>query len=163
MEHQEIYAQLWKKIRPIKFAMLTCRDSSGDLTSRPMTTLQHEFDGKLWFFTSRDAPVIDALSHDGAVNVSYAEPKDDLYVSLSGTASIDHDRARREELWSVMVKAWFPGGIDDPQLVLLRIDLHAAEYWDVKDSKAVQLFKLTRAIISGKRPEQMGEHADVTI
>jgi general stress protein 26 len=163
MEHQDIYAALWKKIRPIKFAMLTCRDSSGDLTSRPMTTLQHEFEGKLWFFTSKDAPVINALSRDGGVNVSYAEPKDDVYVSLSGIASIDHDRARREELWSVMVKAWFPGGIDDPQLVLLRIDLHSAEYWDVKESRAVQLFKLTRAVVSGERPEHLGQHASVTL
>jgi general stress protein 26 len=163
MDQQEIYDTLWKKIRPIKFAMLTCRDSSGDLTSRPMTTLQHDFSGALWFFTSKDAPVIAALSRDGGVNVAYAEPKDDLYVSLSGIASIDEDRARREELFSVMVKAWFPGGIDDPQLVLLRIDVHSAEYWDVKESRAVQMFKLTRAIVSGERPEHLGEHASVTI
>jgi general stress protein 26 len=163
MDHETVYADLWKKIRPIKFAMLTCRDSSGDLTSRPMTTVQDEFSGTLWFFTSKDAPVITALSRDNGVNVSYAEPKDDVYVSLAGVASIDEDHKRREQLWSVMVKAWFPGGIDDPNLVLLRIDVHAAEYWDVAESKAVQLFKLTHAIVSGERPRHMGEHANVTL
>ncbi len=163
MDHAAACASLWKKIRPVKFAMLTCRDTSGDLTSRPMTTVQDQFDGALWFFCSRAAPVIAALDRDGAVNLTYAEPKDDLYVSLSGMASIDTHRERREQLWNVMVQAWFPGGIDDPDLLLLRVDVHAAEYWDVQESKAVQLFKLTRAIVSGERPSQLGEHASLTL
>jgi general stress protein 26 len=163
LEHQQAYAELWKKIRPIKFAMLTCRDASGDLTSRPMTTIQDDFAGALWFFTSKSAPVIAAHDRDGAVNLAYAEPKDDLYVSLAGTASIDLDRERRASLWNVMVKAWFPGGIDDPDLVLLRVDVHTAEYWDVKESKAVQMFKLTRAILAGERPQKLGEHSTLAL
>jgi general stress protein 26 len=143
--------------------MLTCADAFGDLTSRPMTTVQDEFSGSLWFFTSRESPVIKALPGNSAVNVSYAEPKDDLYVSLSGEAVIDTDYSQREKLWSVMVKAYFPKGIDDPDLVLLRIDVHAAEYWDVTESKAVQLFKLARAIASGTRPEHLGEHANLEL
>jgi general stress protein 26 len=162
MDETQAYAEVWRKIRPIRFAMLTCRDASGDLTSRPMTTVQDDFSGALWFFTSRRAPVIAAHDRDGAVNLAYAEPRDDVYVSLSGTASIDHDRERRKALWNVMVKAWFPQGIDDPDLVLLRVDVHSAEYWDVKESRAVQMFKLTRAILAGERPE-LGEHATVSL
>ena len=163
VEHQQAYAELWKKIRPIKFAMLTCRDASGDLTSRPMTTIQDDFAGALWFFTSKSSPVIAAHDRDGAVNLAYAEPKDDVYVSLAGTASIDHDRERREALWNVMVKAYFPGGIDDPDLVLLRVDVHTAEFWDVKESKAVQMFRLTRAILAGERPQKLGEHSTLAL
>jgi general stress protein 26 len=162
-DQESAYALLWKKIRPVKFAMLTCEDAHGDLTSRPMTTVQDEFSGSLWFFTSRESPVVKSLPASSAVNVSYSEPKDDLYVSLSGRAVIDSSHARREQLWSVMVKAYFPKGIDDPDLVLLRVDVHGAEYWDVTESKAVQLFKLTKAIVSGERPEHLGEHANLEL
>jgi hypothetical protein len=36
-----------------------------------------------------------------------------------------------------------------------------ANYWDVKESKIVQLFKMAMAAATGKPPVSMGEHAEV--
>ncbi len=162
MTSNDLYEDVWKRIKDIRFAMLTTIDEDGSLTARPMTTVQKEFGGTLWFFTSRSSPGAKAVDANGMAGVHYSEPKDDVYVSLSGEARLEHDRARMEALWSPMVKAWFPGGIDDPDLVMVRIDVHKAEYWDVTESKAVQLFKMANAAITGE-PPKLGEHRTVSM
>ncbi len=154
---------VWSRIKEIRFAMLTTSDEDGSLTARPMTTVQKQFDGTLWFFTSRTSPPARAVIADPVVGVQYVDTGKDVYVSLSGDASLETDRVRMQGLWSPMVKAWFPLGIDDPDLVLLRVDVHKAEYWDVKESKPVQLFKMARAAITGNPPLDLGEHRTVAL
>jgi general stress protein 26 len=95
--------------------------------------------------------------------VSYADPGDDSYVSLSGQARFLDEPARKEALWSSMAKAWFPGGPTDPDLALLAVRIRHAEYWDVKESKMVQLFKMAKAAVTGEPPRQLGEHKELTL
>ncbi len=38
--------------------------------------------------------------------------------------------------------------------------LHA-NYWDVKESKLVQLYVMAKAAVTGKPPAQLGEHGEV--
>ena len=35
-----------------------------------------------------------------------------------------------KELWSPVYKAYFPEGLDDPALRLLKVNVHKAEYWE---------------------------------
>ncbi len=84
-------------------------------------------------------------------------------MSLSGDARLDDDRARIEAMWNPMAKVYFPKGVDDPDLTLLRVDVHKAEYWDVQESKPVQLFKMAKAAMKGERPHDLGEHRTVTL
>ena len=160
---QARHEDIWKRIKDVRFAMLTTIDADGSLSSRPMTTVQKEFAGTLWFFMARSSPPAVAVAKNASVGLQYSEPADDLYVSLSGHARLEHDRDRMHSLWSPMVKAWFPKGIDDPDLMLLRVDVHKAEYWDVKESKPVQLFKMAKAALSGERPKDLGEHKTVAM
>ena len=162
MSTDNLYEDVWTRIKDIRFAMLTTTDEDGSLVARPMTTVQKEFSGTLWFFTSLSSPPAKAVAAHGSVGVHYSEPKSDVYVSLSGDAHMEHDRARMEALWSPMVKAWFPKGIDDPDLGMIRIDIHRAEYWDVEESKPVQLFKMAKAALTGEQPK-LGEHKTVTM
>lgn len=153
---------LWELIRDIRFGMLTHRHSSGMLHSFPLTTQNKSIDegAALYFFISRKSELVQSLQQDNNVNVSYTDPGDDRYVSVSGQAIISEDTAKKEALWSVMAKPWFPGGVKDPDLALLEIGIHHAEYWDVKESKMVQLAKMAKAAMTGERPE-LGEHKQV--
>jgi general stress protein 26 len=108
-------------IKDIDIAMLTTTDADGSLRSRPMGTQQAEFDGDLWFFTSADTTKVDEIERDNRVNVSYAAPKN-RFVSVSGTAVLLNDREKMKELWSPIYKAYFPDGLDDPNLRLLKIE-----------------------------------------
>ena len=80
---------------------------------------------------------------------------------MSGTASIVDDRAKIAELWTPMAKAWFPQGVDDPNLALLKLDVVRGEYWDSSSTKMVQLYILTKVVLSGTPPTDLGEHRKV--
>ena len=153
--------KLWEKIKDIKFGMLTVVGEDGVLASRPLTTHQTEFNGVLWFLVSKHPSWLPSLQRDNRVNISYAEPNDSLFVSVSGTASIVDDRAKIAELWTPMAKAWFPQGVDDPNLALLKLDVVRGEYWDSSSTKMVQLYILTKAVLSGTPPTDLGEHRKV--
>lgn len=155
--------QLRDLIKDIKFAMFTTRHANGHLHSRPMTTQNSRLDDEnaLWFFMSRGGDAATDLASDSAVNISYADPGKDAYVSVSGNARIVEDRAKKEELWTPMAKGWFPGGADDPDLALVRVSVVHASYWNVTDSKIVQLFAMAKSAVTGKPPKDLGDHGTV--
>lgn len=145
-------------IKGIKIAMLTTQEDDGTLRSRPMFTQETEFDGDLWFFTGQSTAKVDEIQQDQHVNISYANPDDNRYVSVSGRARLVRDKQKMKELWNPMFKAWFPDGLDDPDLVLLKVDVTQAEYWDSPSSKMVQLAGLVKALATGQRADDIGEN-----
>jgi len=156
---------LFERIKDIRFGMLTHRGDNGILHAHPLTTLNKEIEqqGQLYFFIPRGQELHQRLQADSQTNVSYANPEEDCYVSISGNATFIEDKKRKEELWTPMAKAWFPEGPEDPNLVLLAVQIRHAEYWDVKESKMTQLFKMATAALTGERPKGLGEHREVEL
>lgn len=128
--NQDAVKKVAELIKDIDIAMLTTVEADGTLRSRPMGTQQVEFDGDIWFFTSDETAKVDEIARQNRVNVSYAKPDKQRYVSVSGTAELVNDRAKMEALWSPIYKAYFPKGLDDPSLRLLKIHAEKAEYWE---------------------------------
>ena len=147
--HNQDVKKLAKLIKGIKIAMLTTAEDDGTLRSRPMATQQTEFDGDLWFFTREHSPKADEIQRDRRVNLSFADPSDSRYVSVSGTARVLKDKAKAEELWNPIYKAWFPKGLDDPELALLRVNVEKAEYWDSPGGAVVHLVGFVKAMVTG--------------
>ncbi len=161
-EHNQSIKKLSELIKDIDIAMLTTVESDGMLRSRPMSTQQIEFDGDLWFFTAANTQKIAEVQHEQNVNLSYAAPNHNTYVSVSGKASVVRDPKKVEELWSPILKAWFPKGLEDPDLVLLRVDVEQAEYWDSPSAKVVQLVGFVKALVTGKEMDG-GENEKITL
>lgn len=147
---EESVSKLRDLIRDVKVAMLCTVEEDGCIRSRPMMTQKVEFDGQLWFFTGLDSGKVHEVEHEQHVNVSYANPDDQVYVSVSGRATISRDRAKMEELWNPVHKAWFPKGLDDPNIALLRVEVEKAEYWDAPSGRLVQLAGFVKALATGK-------------
>ncbi len=155
---QEKLAEL---IKDIKFAMFTTHKVQGHLHSRPMTTQNKTIDDDaLWFFMSRSGDPVSEFQGDDQVNVSYANPSSDTYVSVTGTARVVDDLARKQALWNKAAEAWFKGGAADPDLALVRVQIEHADYWDVKENKLVQLYRMAEAAMTGKQPK-LGEHGHI--
>jgi len=157
MSRDQMVAKVAELIKDINIAMLTTEAEDGLLHSRPMATQKTEFDGTLWFFTGLSTGRVSEIDWNPEVNLSYAQASDNRYVSVSGTAEIVHDRAKMAELWSDIYKAWFPQGLDDPDVCLLRIEVTFAEYWDVPSGKMVQVFGFLKALATGERLTLEGE------
>lgn len=158
-KHHEV---LWGLIKDTRFCMLSHRHADGSLHAHPLTTQNKDLgeDGCLYFFVSRSSEVGQRLAQDGNVNLAYANPDKDTWVSVSGQARVLEDLAKKKELFNVIAKAWFPGGAEDPQLELVEVRIDEAEYWNVKENKLLQLLKMGKAAATGKRPK-MGEHQEV--
>lgn len=140
-------------IKDIRFTMMSTIGEDGSIYSRPMATQkldEESFDGKLWFFTRNDSPKVDSINQDQHVNLAYANPDKQQYVSVSGTATLTADRAKIDELWNPALKAWFPEGKDDPALSLICVNVETAELWDSPPSKVVQLAGFVKAAVTGK-------------
>jgi general stress protein 26 len=154
--------ELWEKIKDVRIAMLTTADTDGRLHSRPMATQSGEFDGNLWFFTYEDSPKIDQVKDNPQVCLSYAAPDKDLYVWVSGKGELVHDKAKAEELWNPFAKAWFPDGLEDPRLALLKVEIEQAEYWSDNQPKALQIPRILTSAVTGK-PHDPGEDKKIDL
>jgi general stress protein 26 len=142
----------------IDIAMLTTVGAGGFLMSRPLSTQQARFDGqRVWFFTEADSPKVAEIRRNPKVNLAYASKGRNTYVSLTGKASVNRDRARIDALWSDAMKAFFPNGKDDPNLVLLEVDVHSAEYWDGPGSVIGKVISFVIARVT-RTEEVMGEN-----
>lgn len=160
-DQNESIKKLRDLIKDIKFAMLTTAEKDGTLRSRPMVTQQTEFDGDLWFFTNASAPKVDEVQQNQHVNVSYAASNNQKYVSVSGTAQLVRDRQKIEELWNPQYKAWFPQGLEDPDLALLKVSIDQAEYWDSPASAVVRLVGFVKALTTGEPIGNLGENEKI--
>jgi general stress protein 26 len=129
-----LMAQLHWLIDNIPMAMLAARDSGGVLSSRPMSPLEVDDEGVLWFFTDRRW-LRDRNLRD--VNLSFIDGAQSIYVSMSGNAEIDQDRGRIERLWTAFAKLWFPDGPTSIDLALLKFVPQNAEYWDAPHNRMV--------------------------
>lgn len=135
-------------IKGIKFAMLTTITESGELHSRPMTTMEAEFDGDIWFFAARDSSPVKEVQHEPNVNVSYV--RDNTYVSVVGVAEIVTDVGRKKALWHDLLKAWFEDkGPESPEVVLIRVDAKTAEYWEGPSGTIANLISTVLVLVTG--------------
>ena len=137
--NREEVEKLRDLIKDIDTAMLTTSTPEG-LIARPMMTQEVEFDGDLWFFTMKDTDKYREILHDSEVNVSYAGKS---YVSVSGKVEIVEDVDKKREYWNKAYEKMLETTVDDPNLVLLKVNVRSAEYWETGSvtKNAVNLFK----------------------
>jgi len=122
---KELKQKFWTALANSPFVFLH-RDSDPH-GAVPMTAqLDKDANSAIWFFTGRDH----ALASGGAATATFASKDHDMFARFSGELSEEASRERLNELWSPMIEAWFPQGKDDPNLLLLRMDLGQAEIWN---------------------------------
>lgn len=135
--------QLHTWIQGINVAMLTTEDRNGHLRSRPMVVLDDVSEDALWFFSEASSHKIDDIHGHRSVNISYSDPASDRFVSVAGRARLIRERDKIKALWKSSLLEWFPKGADDPELVLLRIEVHEAEIWQSPQRQVDVEFAIT--------------------
>jgi general stress protein 26 len=143
-----------------RIGMLTTTDAQGTLISRPMALQEVEFDGNLWFFAERTSRKVAHVSASPQVNVTVGSGSP--WVSLTGSARVVEDAAKKRELWNSAVEAWFPDGPDDDAVILLTVDAESAEYWDTPGGRVATVLSFAKARITGQ-PYSGGENETVRL
>lgn len=159
---KENLGKLIDMIKDIKAAMLTTMDEDNCLRSRPMRAMEVKPDGDLWFFTGYHSGKSHEIEHDAHVNLSYSDPDNENYVSISGKAQVLRDQQKIDELWNPAMKTWFPNGKEDPNVGLIKVTIDKAEYWDAPNSVMVHLYGMVKAALTGERPDA-GENKKINL
>ncbi len=155
--------KLREMVKDIDFCMLTTIDENGDLHSRPMSSNGDiDPDGDIWFFTGVSSHKVDEIVRLPKVNVSFADPENQRYISISGQAQLVRDRNKIDELWKPEFKMWFPEGKDDPEIALLKIHLEKAEYWNSPSSTIGYALSFVSSLVTGKEADY-GENKKIDL
>ena len=155
--------KLYNMIDDIEIAMMTTRRSDGHLFSRAMANQRRADGADLWFVTSDGTAKLIHLAQDPHINLSYYRESSREWISVSGTAIISRDRDKIHELYAPDWKMWFGdegdprhGSPDDPRMVLIGVQVHAAEFLEVNKPKPVVLYELVKGWLTGSEPD-LGE------
>ena len=106
--------------------------------------------------TTEGSDKLGDLAHDSHVNLSYYRNSSREWISVSGLAKISRDRGKIQELYAPDWKMWFPDEgdpKDGPRMVLIGVDIHAAEFLEVDKPKAVVVYELVKGWLTGSEPE----------
>ncbi len=151
-------------IESFETAMLTTESLSGQLRARPMMIADHLDGGALVFVTRAEDEKLEEVLHKNQVAVTMQSGGQ--YLSISGTARLETDRVKLDELWSPSWKIWFPGGRGDPECCLIRVEPTVAEYWDRTGANTLEFFwEAGKALLRGEkaRDEALAGHGKVKL
>jgi general stress protein 26 len=155
--------KLYALIDDMRICMMTTVDEQGRLLSRPMYALEPDEAGDLWFFTKLSSQKTLELRAEGRVNLAFSHPGKQHYVSVSGKARIVQDQNLMAQKWSEPMRTWFPAGLDDPELSLVRVHPETGEYWDSPSGAIMYLYGYAKAALTGDPPTELGETGKVDL
>ncbi|MGV3710541.1 MAG: pyridoxamine 5'-phosphate oxidase family protein [Gemmatimonas sp.] len=157
---QEKLEEFKKLVDDFDMGMLVTIAEDGAIVSRVMASQKRRPDVDMWFVSTIEDEKIDEIRANPEVNISYVNTSSRDWISVSGTAVVNTDRATIREHYQPDWKAWFPdeggdrnGGPDDPRIALIEVDAHRVTYFKNTDSKPVALFKVLRAMATGNPPD----------
>jgi len=144
-----------EKFKSMVEEIRTCMFITGSTTgehdhTRPMATADVEDDGTLWFFTDIRSLKVKELNEEQEVHLVYSHPGKESYLDVWGKGSIVKDKVIMKEKWIPPVKVFFPDGLEDPNLTLLKVKPNQVYYWDSGTNKMVSMVKMAAALVFGK-------------
>jgi len=143
--------QFWEQLDGHTAGMLSVHRSSQHM--QPMTHQSARDEKALYFFSSRSTDLVTTLTPDAQASYAFISKDHDYHASIKGALSISNDAVRIDQFWSPVIGAWFEGGKTDPDLVLLRLDLHDAAIWASTDSALRFGWEIAKANLSTSQPE----------
>jgi len=152
--------KFYEMVDDIEIAMMTTRRPDGHLESRAMASQKRAAGADLWFVSREGTGKLRDIEGDAHLNLSYYKDRTREWISVSGIATISRDRDKIRELYAPDWKIWFAeegdprhGTPDDPRIVLIGVDIHAAVFLEVNKPQPVVLFEMVKGWVTGTEPE----------
>ena len=146
-------------------AMLVTHDGSDAIHARPMEIAHVSPECHVWFYTDKHSPKTREIRQDDSVLLTFQKDHQ-KYLTITGVADLVTDQIMLKSFWTEPFRVWFPEGVDDPNLMLVHIIPHAAEYWDNSSLQGVRyLYEAAKAYVSGTKPDlrDTGIHGNVAL
>ncbi|WP_108682793.1 pyridoxamine 5'-phosphate oxidase family protein [Methyloceanibacter sp. wino2] len=158
-DEHNIENRVWEVVGNANICMLVTNAIDGP-RARPMEARPDTKDAAIWFLTDRRGLKDDEVKAHPHVCLCFIHSAEKAYLSLTGKATVEHDPERARSLWNKKQEAWWSGP-DDPNLLVMRVDLDRAEMWDGPASSAQAAFEFAKARVTGEKPD-LGENRKTT-
>ena len=154
-------SRVWDIIEKAAVGMLTTRFADG-LRARPLEPRVSRDAGIIWFVTDVRGAKDNEIDAAHEIGLVFIDESNHAYLSITGRASVIRDTAKAKEIWKKTDDIWLPGGPDDPNTRVLRVEPITAELWDGPSSAAGAAFEFAEARLTGEKPN-LGENRKVTV
>lgn len=134
----------------VNTCMLCTKLTASPFNTRPMSLSKVDDTGKCWFMSSSESDKNMEIQQNDHVQLIFSDPSGSRYMSVYGEADIFTDPKTIEEAWTPGAAAWFTDGRETAGLSVIIVHPLHAHYWDIKDSKMINLLKISVATIAGK-------------
>jgi general stress protein 26 len=153
--------RVWDIIERVGVCMLTTQFVDG-LRARPLEERPDRDAGLIFFVTDIHSAKEEEIEARPDVGLVFIDSSDKAYLSITGRACVMRDADMIKAAWRKTDEVWWPGGPDNPDVCLLRIEPLTAELWDGPASVAVTVFEFAKAKLTGGKPK-LGENRKVTV
>lgn len=155
--------KLIEMVKDVRICMLITNEKNAEnLSGRPMSIAKIDDDGTMWFFTKESSYKVDEIEESKKVSIAITNESSNNYLMINGTATLVNDKTKMAALWNSIMKVWFPLGLEDPDMALIKVVPNEVNYWDSSSSKMVVLFNMLKAIVTGKEYDE-GEHGKISL
>ncbi|WP_407155826.1 pyridoxamine 5'-phosphate oxidase family protein [Bradyrhizobium sp. STM 3557] len=161
MSKKDCIDRVWDIIEKVGVCMLTTQFVGG-LRARPLEARPDRDAGVIFFVTDIHSPKEDEIEAAPDVGLVFIDSGSKAYLSITGRASVMRDADKIGAVWRKTDEVWWPGGPNDPDVSLLRIEPFTAELWDGPASAVVTAFEFAKARFTGDEPK-LGENRKVTV
>lgn len=159
MSEQNLYnAEAIEKIaemaKGIDFAMMATNLGNKPFDATVMSTKKVDSQGNIWFLSGKDSNHVANLNVDDTTQLIYSDPSSFKFLNVFGKVEFSTDKSVLNELYGKSDDTWFEG-VNDPNLLALKVIPKEAYYWDPKSNKLVAMFKMVAGAITGEEPDMM--------
>jgi general stress protein 26 len=155
------FVRVWDVIENVSVCMLTTKFGGG-LRARPLEARPDRDAGLIFFVTDIHSAKEDEIEAAPDVGLAFVDSNNNAYLSITGRAWVVRDAEKIKTVWRKSDEVWWPGGPNDPDVCLLRIEPFRAELWDGPSTAAVAAFEFIKAKLTGDEPK-LGENRKVTV
>ena len=161
MPDQNDIDRVWDIIENNSIGMLTTQFAGG-LRARPVDARPDRNAGAIYFVTDVRGHKDNEIAAKPDVCFVVVVPKDNVFLSITGRATVARDSAKAREIWKKTDDVWWPDGPDDANARVLTIEPVTAELWDGPASSLVAAFEFAKARMAGEKPN-LGENRKKTV
>jgi general stress protein 26 len=160
-DNHKIADRVWHVIESVGICMMTTRFEGG-LRARPLEARPDRDNNLIWFLTDRRGLKDDEIEAHSDVGLAFIYLKEKVYLSITGRAFVSQNPSQAEKLWNREQQVWCPGGPNDPNVLVIRVEPALAEMWDGPASSAVAAYEFAKARLTGVKPN-LGEKRKIAV
>ena len=152
--------RIWQVVEGAGVCMMATQFADG-LRVRPMVTLADRDENAVWCLTDRRGLNDHEIEFSPEVYLTFVYPNENVYLALTGEVFVNMDPEHAQALWEQMQETWWSGP-DDPNLLVMRVELWRAEMWDSPINCPVADFQFAKARLFGTKAN-LGETQKVSL